>query len=302
MWLDDGGTILSSALRLTAPLAFAACGEYLAERAGTLNISVEGMMLSGAFGAIAIGSTTGSATTGLVAGALIGLLVGWVHGNLSHRIQINTFVVGLVINALALGLTSYLLQLSDFTGTQVGQVDIPLLSDIPLLGALFSQRWPLYLLLLVVPLTWFLVNRTRWGLELRAVGENPQAADVSGIKVNLRRRQALLYCGLLSGLGGAFLSVGLVGSFNNNMTAGRGFIVIAAVIFGAWRLKGTMLGCLLFGAADAMRLALPSLGLEINPQLLVAAPYLLALTVMVVVAQSQREPRALGTPFERGLV
>ncbi|CAB4926478.1 MAG: ABC transporter permease [Actinobacteria bacterium] len=302
MWLDDGGTILSSALRLTAPLAFAACGEYLAERAGTLNISVEGMMLSGAFGAIAIGSTTGSATTGLVAGALIGLLVGWVHGNLSHRIQINTFVVGLVINALALGLTSYLLQLSDFTGTQVAQLDIPLLSDIPLLGPLFSQRWPLYLLLLVVPLTWFLVNRTRWGLELRAVGENPQAADVSGIKVNLRRRQALLYCGLLSGLGGAFLSVGLVGSFNNNMTAGRGFIVIAAVIFGAWRLKGTMLGCLLFGAADAMRLALPSLGLELNPQLLVAAPYLLALTVMVVVAQSQREPRALGKPFERGLV
>lgn len=302
MWLDDGGTILSSALRLTAPLAFAACGEYLAERAGTLNISVEGMMLSGAFGAIAIGSTTGSATTGLVAGALIGLLVGWVHGNLSHRIQINTFVVGLVINALALGLTSYLLQLSDFTGTQVAQLRIPLLSDIPLLGSLFSQRWPLYLLLLVVPLTWFLVNRTRWGLELRAVGENPQAADVSGIQVNLRRRQALLYCGLLSGLGGAFLSVGLVGSFNNNMTAGRGFIVIAAVIFGAWRLKGTMLGCLLFGAADAMRLALPSLGLELNPQLLVAAPYLLALVVMVVVAQSQREPRALGKPFERGLV
>lgn len=302
MWLDDGGTMLSSALRLTAPLAFAACGEYLAERAGTLNISVEGMMLSGAFGAVAIGSSTGSATVGLLAGALIGLLVAMIHANLSHRIQINTFVVGLVINALALGLTSYLLQLSDFGVVRVANVRVSGLADVPLLGVVFAQPWPFYLLLVVVPATWYIVARTRWGLELRAVGENPQAADVSGIKVNLRRRQALIWCGLMSGLGGAFLSVGLVGSFNTNMTAGRGFIVIAAVIFGAWRLKGTLLGCLLFGAADALRLALPALGLELNPQLLVAAPYLLALGVMVLMAQSQREPRALSKPFERGLV
>ena len=302
MWLDDGGTVLSSALRLTAPLAFAACGEYLAERAGTLNISVEGMMLSGAFGAVAIGSATGSPTLGLVVGAVIGLLVALIHANLSHRIQINTFVVGLVLNALALGLTSFLLQLSDFSRTQVAEVRIPGLADLPLVGALFSQRWPFYLLLVVVPLTWYLVNRTRWGLELRAAGENPQAADVSGIKVNLRRRQALMWCGVMAGLGGAYLSVGLVGSFNTNMTAGRGFIVIAAVIFGAWRLKGTLLGCFLFGAADALRLALPALGVQLNPQLLVAAPYLLALTVMVVMANSQREPKALSKPFERGLV
>jgi ABC-type uncharacterized transport system permease subunit len=302
MWLDDGGTVLASALRLTAPLAFAACGEYLAERAGTLNISVEGMMLSGAFGAIAVGSATGSPTVGLLAGALVGLLVALVHANLSHRIQINTFVVGLVINTLVLGVTSFLLQTMEFSRTQVGQLRVPGLADIPLLGVVFDQRWPFYLLVIVVPLTWFLVNRTRWGLELRAVGENPQAADVSGIKVNVRRRQALMWCGVMSGLGGAYLSVGLVGSFNNNMTAGRGFIVIAAVIFGAWRLTGTLLGCFLFGAADALRLALPSLGVELNAQLLVAAPYLLALAVMVVMAKSQREPRALSKPFERGLV
>jgi ABC-type uncharacterized transport system permease subunit len=302
MWLDDGGTVLSSALRLTAPLAFAACGEYLAERAGTLNISVEGMMLSGAFGAVAIGSATGSPSVGLVAGALVGLLVALVHANLSHRIQINTFVVGLVINIFALGMTSFLLQTTEFSRTQVEVLRIPGLAEIPLVGVLFEQRWPFYLLLVVIPLTWYLVNRTRWGLELRAVGENPQAADVSGIKVNVRRRQALMWCGVMSGLGGAFLSVGLVGSFNSNMTAGRGFIVIAAVIFGAWRLKGTLLGCFLFGAADALRLALPSLGVELNAQLLSAAPYLLALTVMVLMARSQREPRALSKPFERGLV
>jgi ABC-type uncharacterized transport system permease subunit len=300
--IDDTTTILASALRLTAPLAFAACGEYLAERAGTQNISIEAMMLSGAFTSIAVASATGSATVGLVAGALSGLVIAVVHANLAHRIQVNTFVVGLVLNSLVLGLTSFLLVLNDFTGHRVQQAGIPLLRDIPILGAVFDQRWPFYLLFLLIPLTWWLVERSRWGLELRAVGENPQAADVTGLDVNLRRRQALMWCGLMAGLGGAFLAVGLVGSFNNNMTAGRGFIVIAAVIFGGWRLRATIIGCLLFGAADAARLALPALGLELNGTMLTMAPYVLALVAMVLFAKSQREPRALGRPFERGLV
>ncbi|GAA4717784.1 ABC transporter permease [Phytohabitans rumicis] len=298
--ISDVETILSSGVRLTAPLAFAACGEYLAERAGTLNISVEAMMLGAAFGSIATASATGSATTGLLAGVLIGVVIGWIHGNLSHRAEINTFVVGLVLNALALGLTSYLITTSTFEGHQVWQVSIPVLRDIPLIGQpFFVERWPVYLLLVLIPLTWWLVERSRWGLELRAVGENPQAADVTGIRVNKRRRQALLWCGALAGLGGAYLAVGEVGSFNQNMTAGRGYIVIAAVIFGAWRLGRTLLGCLVFGLADAMRLALPALGITLNSQLLVAAPYLLALLAMLVFSTQHREPRALGQPFER---
>ncbi|WP_329009053.1 ABC transporter permease [Micromonospora rifamycinica] len=298
---DNIATILSSGARLTVPLAFAACGEYVAQRAGTLNISVEAMMLGAAFGSIAVASATGSATVGLVAGALIGVAVAFVHGILSHRVQINTFVVGLVLNALVLGLTSYLITVSTFTGHQVWQVDIPVLRDIPIIGPmLFVQRWPVYLLLAVIPLTWWLVERSRWGLELRAVGENPQAADVSGIEVNRRRRQALLWCGLLAGLGGAYLAVGEVGSFNQNMTAGRGYLVIAAVIFGAWRLGRTLIGCVVFGLADAMRLALPALGVTMNSQLLIAAPYLLALLAMLVFATSHREPRALAQPFQRG--
>ncbi|WP_328348099.1 ABC transporter permease [Micromonospora sp. NBC_00421] len=298
---DNIATILSSGARLTVPLAFAACGEYVAQRAGTLNISVEAMMLGAAFGSIAVASATGSATIGLVAGALVGVAVAFVHGILSHRVQINTFVVGLVLNALVLGLTSYLITVSTFTGHQVWQVNIPVLRDIPIVGPmLFVQRWPVYLLLAVVPLTWWLVERSRWGLELRAVGENPQAADVSGIEVNRRRRQALLWCGLLAGLGGAYLAVGEVGSFNQNMTAGRGYLVIAAVIFGAWRLGRTLIGCVVFGLADAMRLALPALGVTMNSQLLIAAPYLLALLAMLVFATSHREPRALAQPFQRG--
>ncbi|MEV0941390.1 MULTISPECIES: ABC transporter permease [Micromonospora] len=298
---DNIATILSSGARLTVPLAFAACGEYVAQRAGTLNISVEAMMLGAAFGSIAVASATGSATIGLVAGALVGVAVAFVHGILSHRVQINTFVVGLVLNALVLGLTSYLITVSTFTGHQVWQVDVPVLRDIPIIGPmLFVQRWPVYLLLAVVPLTWWLVERSRWGLELRAVGENPQAADVSGIEVNKRRRQALLWCGLLAGLGGAYLAVGEVGSFNQNMTAGRGYLVIAAVIFGAWRLGRTLIGCVVFGLADAMRLALPALGVTMNSQLLIAAPYLLALLAMLVFATAHREPRALAQPFQRG--
>jgi general nucleoside transport system permease protein len=299
--LDSTTTILASGVRLTVPLAFAACGEYLAERAGAMNISVEAMMLSAAFTSVATASATGSAAVGLAVGVMTGLVVGFVHGNLSHRVQINTFVVGLVLNALVLGLTSYLITTERFSSHQVGVLSIPLLQDIPLIGKpLFSQRWPAYLLILLVPLTWWLVERSRWGLELRAVGENPQAADVTGIKVNVRRRQALLWCGALAGLGGAYLAVGEVGSFNQNMTAGRGYLVIAAVIFGAWRLGRTLLGCLVFGLSDAMRLALPALGVTLNAQLLVAAPYLLALLAMLLFTTQHREPAALGRPFERG--
>jgi simple sugar transport system permease protein len=299
--LDSTTTILASGVRLTVPLAFAACGEYLAERAGAMNISVEAMMLSAAFTSVAAASATGNATVGLMAGVMTGLVVGFVHGNLSHRARINTFVVGLVLNALVLGLTSYLITTEQFASHQVGVLSIPLLEDIPLIGKpLFSERWPAYLLILLIPLTWWLVERSRWGLELRAVGENPQAADVTGIKVNVRRRQALLWCGALAGLGGAYLAVGEVGSFNQNMTAGRGYIVIAAVIFGAWRLGRTMLGCLVFGLSDAMRLALPALGVTLNAQLLVAAPYLLALLAMLLFTTQHREPAALGRPFERG--
>jgi ABC-type uncharacterized transport system permease subunit len=299
----DTSIILSSGVRLTAPLAFAALGEYVAERAGCLNISVEAMMLGAAFGSVAAASATGSATIGLGAGILVGMLVAFVHANLSHRAEINTFVVGLVLNTLVLGLTSYLIAVSTFEGHQVSQLSIPVLRDIPAIGQpLFVERWPAYLLLGLIPLTWWLVERSRWGLEVRSVGENPAAADVTGIHVNRRRRQAMLWCGALAGLGGAYLAVGEVGSFSHNMTLGRGYIVIAAVIFGAWRLGRTMLGCALFGLADAMRLALPALGVTLNAQFLTAAPYLLALLAMLTFVAQSREPRALGQPFERGSV
>lgn len=299
--MNSTSTILSSAVHLSVPLSFAACGEYVAERAGTLNISVEAMMLSGAYAGAIGSSVTHSAGLGLVWGAAIGLVIGVIHGQLSHRLHTNTFVVGITINVLALGLTSYLVNAVDMHPRQVGILTIPVLSHIPIVGRpLFSERWPFFLLYALVPFVWWLMQRRRWGLELRAVGENPDAADVGGIDVNRRRRQALMWCGALSGLGGAALSVGEVGTFNANMTAGRGFIVIAAVIFGGWTLRGTIAGCFLFGGTDALRLALPALGYTVNPQLLIAAPYLLALIVMCFFAGRVRAPAALAQPFERG--
>lgn len=300
--MNELTTILSSAMRLTAPLAFAGAGEQVAERSGTLNISIEAMMLGGAFFGLLGTTFTGGAATGLVVGAFAGLGVALIHANFSHRLSANTFVVGLTLNVLLLGLTSFLNETIDMEPIQARIVEVPLLSKIPVLGeALFVNRWPFYLLLVVVPLAWWLIRRTRWGLEVRACGEDPQAADVTGIDVNKRRRQSLYFCGLMAGLGGAYLAVAEVGLFNQNMTAGRGFLVNAAVIFGGWTLRGTIAGCLLFGAADAMRLALPALGYTITPQILIIAPYLLALLAMLFFASRNRKPAALAVPFERGI-
>jgi simple sugar transport system permease protein len=301
MSVQDVSTILSSAVRLSAPLMFAALGEYIAERAGTLNISVEAMMLSGAYAAAVGSSVTHSAGVGLLWGVAAGVLVGVIHGNFSHRLQANTFVVGLTLNVLALGVTNYLLQKIDMTPRQVAILTVPGLSHLPVIGKpLFSERWPAFLLVGLVPAVWWLVQRSRWGLEMRSVGENPKAADVTGVHVNRRRRQGLLICGALAGFGGAYLAVGEVGTFNSNMTAGRGFIVIAAVIFGGWTLRGTLAGCFLFGGVDALRLALPAIGHALNPQLLIASPYVLALVAMMFFAKGARQPGALAQPFERG--
>jgi simple sugar transport system permease protein len=176
--MDSLTTFLASMMRLTAPLAFSASGEYVAERGGTLNISLEGMMLSGAFFGIWGSDAFNSVPLGLLCGMLAGLAVAFIHAQMAHRLQANTFVVGLTLNILALGLTSYLFQTIEPKGVQADIISIPGLHNIPVIGEpLFENRWPFYLLLIVVPLAWFIVARTRWGLELRACGEDPAAAD-----------------------------------------------------------------------------------------------------------------------------
>jgi ABC-type uncharacterized transport system permease subunit len=297
--VNDVELILESTARLGSLLLFIALGELLAERAGALNISVEGMALGGAFSASLVASESGSPVLGLVVGVAVGFAIASIQAVLSHRLTINQFVVGLAINLLVLGVTSYLEAQIDIGRGQVAVVAIPFLSDIPVVGgALFEQRWIFYFIYPLIPLTWWLLMRTRWGLELRSVGEDPEAASITGIPVQRRRRQATCACGLYAGLGGAFLSVGLIGGFTPNMTAGRGFIAIAAVILGSWAVGGTVMGALIFGGADALRLALPAIGVDVAPQLLIAAPYLVALVTMFVFAQGRRQPAALGRGYE----
>jgi ABC-type uncharacterized transport system permease subunit len=300
--VDSLETIVESACRLAVLLAFAATGEWIAERAGTLNISVEGMLLSGAYAGLVGASATGSIAVGLAAGVAASLVVGFLQANLSHRLSANQFVVGLTLNLLVVGLTAFLAGTYETERERASLVDIPGLADIPVVGqALFDVSWPTYLLYAAVPLAWWLVYRTRWGLEVRSVGEAPQSADVTGVNVNARRRQAIYVCAVLAGLGGAYLTIGGQGQFSTNMTGGRGFLALAAVIFGGWTLRGTIAGCLLFGAADALRLALPTLGYEVNSQLLIASPYVLALAVMCFFAKRSTQPAALARPFVRGL-
>jgi simple sugar transport system permease protein len=292
-----------SAFQLTVVFLFAATGEWVAERAGTLNISVEGMMLAGAFGA-ALGTSwwAWGGVAGVVVGCAAGLAVAVVQANLSHRLTANQFVVGLALNVLVLGLTAYLDTAIDLPRARAPEWRIPVLAELPLLGeALFARPWPAFFVYVLVPAVWLLVYRTRWGLEARAVGERPEAADVSGIGVNARRRQAVLLCGLTSGFAGAFLVLGQVNQYQPNVVNGRGFIAIAAVIFGGWTLRGTVVGCILFGFVEALTIAIPVQGYDIDPFVLDAAPYVVALLVMLLFATRVRQPRALAQPFVRGL-
>ena len=291
-----------NALTFAVFLAFGATGEWVAERSGTLNISLEAMFLAGAFAAAVGMDRTGNEVAALACGMAAGLVVAFVQAQMSHRLAANQFVVGLTLNILVLGLASFLASELDPVTSKASSTEIPLLSDIPLVGAaLFDRSWLFYLIYPLVPLCWWLVYRTRWGLELRAAGENPQSADVSGVDVNLRRRQSIYIAGLTAGIGGTYLVLAAVGQFEDSIVGGRGFIALIAVIFGGWTLRGTIAGCLLFGAVLSFRLSLPALGYDISGDLLASLPFIVTIVAMSVFATRVRPPHTLAQPFIRGL-
>lgn len=294
-----------SAIRFAIILAFAAVGEWVAERSGTLNISLESFMIGGAYTAAVVWNGTDNVPLALLAGTLAGVLVSLIQAHLSHQLAVDQFVVGLTLNIFVLGLALFLDSRWEAITSVVKPTKVPLLSDIPLVGtALFGQPWPMYLVVPLVPLAWWMMFRTRWGLEIRSVGDNPQSADVSGIHVNKRRRQAVMFAGATSGLGGAVLVLGQIGinGYESGHVGLKGIIAISAVIFGGWTLRGTILGCLLFGYFFALQQTLPVLNYRINAQLAATLPYLVALFFTAVFAARTRQPRALAQPFVRGLV
>ena len=240
----------------------------------------------------------------LALGLLAGVAVALVQAHLSHQLTIDQFVVGLTLNLFVLGLALFLDSRWEAVTSVVKPTRVPVLHDIPLVGeALFGQPWPMYLIVPVVPIAWWLVFRTRWGLEIRSVGDNPQSADVSGIHVNRRRREAIMVAGACSGLGGAVLVLGQISiaGYESGHVGLKGIIAIAAVIFGGWTLRGTLIGCVLFGYFFALQQTLPVLGYRINAQLAASLPYLVALVVTAIFASRTRQPRALAQPFVRGL-
>jgi general nucleoside transport system permease protein len=296
---------VGSSLRLAAPLLLAATGELVSERAGVLNMSVEGMMLTGAFAGAVASWATGSPWLGLAAGVLAVLPVALLQAWLSITLRANQIVTGIGINILALGATT-LAYRELFGGRSraeipgLAKIAPPVLGDLPVLGEhVFRQVGLLYFALVALLAVALVMRRTALGLALHAAGAAPRAADKSGLSVNAIRYGAVLFTGVMSALAGCFLSIGDIHTFTEGMTNGAGYLAIAAVIFGNWQVGRTALACLLFGGATALQFQLPALGVNVPNALLIMLPYVLALVAVAGVMGRQHAPAGLTQPFVR---
>ncbi|BCY08671.1 ABC transporter permease [Actinoplanes sp. L3-i22] len=298
--------ILVSGFAFALPLLLAAVGELISERAGVLNLSVEAMMLTGAFTAALGAVLTGSPWLGALAGVAGGLLVGGCQALLSVRALADQIVTGIALNALALAVTTFGARLWLNHGRNQGipafdRIEVPLLHRIPALGpALFGQTALGYLCVLAAAGTALLLSRrTAAGLRIDAVGEDAVAADRTGLPVARLRAACVLLTAALSGLAGAQLALSEVRAFSDNMTAGIGYLAVVAVIAGRWRPGATVLAAVLFGLAQALQYALPALGAAIPPAVLTMIPYLAAVVAVSGLAGASRSPSGLTVPFAR---
>ena len=293
-------------IRLATPLILAALGGMYSERSGVINIALEGIMLAGAFTAAAVTVFTHNPWVGMLAATVAGLLVAAIHAVASIQFRANQVVVGTAINILFIGVPALVSgALFESTGSTpqlpreqtLPDWNIPVLERIPVLSQLLSGHKPIvYIALLAVPVSYYVLFRTRFGLRLRAVGENPEAADTAGVSVARMRYAGVLLSGVLAGLGGAYLSIGQNSLFTRNMTAGRGFIALAALIFGKWHPVGAFLACLLFGLADAIAIRMQGV-VNIPVQFIQMIPYVLTLVVLAGFIGRATPPRAIGIPY-----
>jgi ABC-type uncharacterized transport system permease subunit len=298
--------LLAATLRFATPLAFAAIGGIFNERAGVINIGLEGMMLSGAFFGIWATAWSGSWVVGVLMAMVFGGLLATIHAFFSIHLRADQIVVGTAINLMALGLTGYLFRYIYGTrGTpselsEIPEVALPgFLRDIPYFGDIFHNlNLMTWLMLVLVVGSWIVLFKTPMGLRLRSVGEHPKAADTVGISVYGIRYAAVIVSGMLAALGGAYLSFGFGSAFNEGMSAGRGFIALAAVIFGKWNPFGAFGACLLFGFASAVSIPLQREA-DISANLLSTLPYVLTLVALVGVIGRSVGPAAVGRPYAK---
>lgn len=301
------GALFAAMLRYATPLAFAALGGLFSERSGVVNIGLEGMMLTGAFFAVWGSDVTGYWLSGLLIGMLCGGLIALLHAFFAITLRADQIVGGTAINFLALGLTTYLfIQLYGKQGTPpdistIPDVSLDFLADIPFAGDflhdIFGQLdLMIWVAIVLVFATWIVVFKTPIGLRLRSVGEHPRAADTVGINVYAVRYAAVTLSGILAAAGGAYLSLGFVNSFDDNMTAGRGFIALAALIFGSWRPFGAAAACLLFGFSSALSDFLQEYSTSVST-LFEALPYVLTLIAVAGVIGRSIPPASIGRPY-----
>jgi len=296
---------VASGIRLATPFLLAALGETLGQRSGVLNLGVEGVMLLGAYGAYYATLRTDSVLFGIVVSLVVGGVMGIVYGVVTLALKAEQGISGIGIFIFGLGLSDLLFQKQVGTPTPIdglGDLAIPLLGDLPWVGeVLFHQNVLVYVAFLLVPAMWFVINRTPFGLNVRAVGETPEAADSLGVSVNRTRYMTIFVGNALAGLAGAALALEL-GIFQQNLTNGHGFIAIALVYFGAWRPSGVMAGSLVFGLVSATVLQWKTLGIVVGTTASIVGMFPAVLTILVLVLVSRRtgQPSALTRPFQRG--
>jgi simple sugar transport system permease protein len=296
--------LLVGSLALSTPLIFGALGGVISERVGVVNVAIEGQLLGGAFVSAVVASITGSLWVGLVSALVAGAVVSMVLAVFSIRYLVDQVIVGVVLNVLVTGLTSFfysevLTNSPDLNkGLRFTTLDIPGLSAIPLIGPLlFQQNIVVYLMYVAVAAVFFGLFKTRWGLRLRAVGEHPQAADTVGIKVNVTRFWNVSLAGAIAGLGGAFFTLGDLGPFQKEMTSGAGYIALAAVIFGRWDPLRATLAALLFGFASNLQNVLSVVGSPVPSEFMLMLPYVVTILAVAGLVGQSRGPAASGKPY-----
>lgn len=302
--MDVITSFLSSDIRTAAPILIAALGIVFSERAGIVNIGTEGLMLIGSLVCVAGSYFTGSVFFGTIIGMIITMLFALVFGYFTITIKADQTVVGTAINIFAGGFTIALNRVLFGLNTSIPKIDvfdeikIPILGDIPVIGeALFNHSMPVYLAFLAVPVAWFVLQKTNIGLKIRAVGENPKACDTVGINVYKTRYMTVLYSGLMAGLAGAFVSMGQLSFFSEGMVAGRGFMALAAVVFGNYTPVGVMIASLVFGAGEALQYRLQALSTGIPYQFLVMLPYVITVVAICLLIRKSNKPASSAVPY-----